>query len=171
MKLNITVDGREYVVEVRAVDEAPLASAGSRVEGSPVVSPPARAPGAGAANRPMANGPAAAAPAKVTGGGSPAVRTPAPVPPPWHDLSVGPDGQRLSPVAGTVVDVRVKVGDAVRPEDVIAEVRLSTVFSPLERPMQGTVRALRAGVVADVLVKPGDAVKVGQPLATVRPAG
>lgn len=68
----------------------------------------------------------------------------------------------LAPLAGNIVAVNIKVGDAVQEDDeamVIEAMKMETlVYAPC------------AGVVADVRVKNGDDVQEDDVLATIKPA-
>ncbi len=84
---------------------------------------------------------------------------PAPVAPP---LSVPPSvgGRPVpAPLAGTVVQVRVKPGDSVQRGDLILILEAMKMETELRSPESGLVLA--------VAVKAGDAVQVGQPLLTL----
>lgn len=175
MKLRITIDSTPYDVEVEVLD-APSAlngSAASRVEGLPVR--PGLKPFQPASPAPRANGKRAAAPPVPVPAPSAAAPQTPPQPPaprqpikPWHDLTVGSQGEITAPVAGTVVQLIAKVGDAVRPGDPLLELEIENFFAAKSGPVRGTVRATDAGVIADIPVRPGDPVKFGQPLVRVR---
>ncbi|HSM51074.1 MAG TPA: biotin/lipoyl-containing protein [Thermoanaerobaculia bacterium] len=129
MKLRITVHGVAYEVDVEVLEAA---------EGFPGAGPlplplplPLPVPQAAAA---------APAPAAAPAG------------------STGPAGSRsiASPVAGTVLEVKVKAGDVLQENQVV--IVLETM------KMKTSIAAPARGKVAEVLVGVGDAVKEGQAL-------
>lgn len=134
-KLRVTVEGKAYEVVVELLDEpthsAP--SAGPAVNGGPSV-PPAAPPAATAA-------PVAAAPA------------PAPA------ANAGGGGDVPSPLAGKVVSIDVKVGDAVAEGAQIATLEAMKMNTYIFAPKAGRVQA--------IFVKPGDGVDEGAALLRV----
>ncbi|HEX7901411.1 MAG TPA: acetyl-CoA carboxylase biotin carboxyl carrier protein subunit [Planctomycetota bacterium] len=66
-----------------------------------------------------------------------------------------------SPMTGTLVDVRVKAGDAVRPGQVLAVVAAMKMEFRLEAPREGTV--------AEVFHPAGAKVELGSPLLRLKP--
>ena len=66
-----------------------------------------------------------------------------------------------SPMTGTLVDVRVKAGDAVRPGQVLAVVAAMKMEFRLEAPREGTV--------AEVFHPAGAKVELGAPLLRLKP--
>jgi biotin carboxyl carrier protein len=68
-------------------------------------------------------------------------------------------GMVTSPLAGKVVSISVKVGDAV------AEGATVVVLEAMK--MNTLVTAMVAGKVSEILVKPGDAVEEGQALVNI----
>ena len=66
----------------------------------------------------------------------------------------------LSPIAGTVVEVRVNTGDMVKKGDVI--VILESMKTLVE------IRADRSGIVKDIMVKEGQFVNKDQPIAVIK---
>lgn len=65
-----------------------------------------------------------------------------------------------SPVAGTVVEVKVKPGSKVREHEPIVVIEAMKMNTTVSSPADGTV--------ADLLVKAGDQVVQGQPLVRFR---
>ncbi|WP_432798234.1 biotin/lipoyl-containing protein [Poriferisphaera sp. WC338] len=124
MKLRITVQGKQYDVDVEVLDEGGAA---------PVATAPVAA---------TAPAPAAAAPA------------PAPVPAPTG----GGAGEATAPIAGNVLDVKVKVGDTVGVNDPLI------ILEAMK--MESVVASPQAGTVASIAVSSGDAVQAGQVLVT-----
>ncbi|MEM7681006.1 MAG: biotin/lipoyl-containing protein [Planctomycetota bacterium] len=100
----------------------------------------------------------------IPAAGSPAI-APAAAPPPAAPARSAPApsaapksavGEVASPIAGNVLDVKVKAGDTVALNDTLL------VLEAMK--MESNVASPQAGVVAEVLVKSGDAVTQGQPL-------
>ncbi len=136
-KLRVTVDGKVYDVLVEMLDDA---SAPTRAPAAPF---------AAAVPAPVAAAPALA-PAPV------AVPVAAPATPP--PASAGSGGVP-SPLAGKVVSIDVKVGDAVT-----EGAQLVTLEA---MKMNTFVYAPRAGKVAAVHATPGEAVEEGAALLTL----
>lgn len=127
MKLRITIEGVAYDVDVEILDD-----------GMGGATPPT--PAAPAAPRPAA-APAAAAPV---------------APPSAAPVSGNGDKVCKSPIAGTILAVRVKPGD---------QVALNQVLLVMEAmKMETNVASPIAGVVGRVLVEKGAVVRQGQPL-------
>ena len=126
MKLRITVEGVSYDVEVEVLDE----------NGAP------GAPASGPA-------PPASTPARVPG--SPPARPTPSAPPPAGD---GSDCR--SPLSGSVLDVRVKPGDAVALNQVLMVLEAMKMEANIASPTDGTVKAVH--------VSAGDTVREGQVL-------
>lgn len=129
-KLRVTVEGKVYDVLVELLDEA----------GSPVAAAPAPV----AVSTPVAAPAALAAPAPVA-----APQTSAPA------AAAGP-GDIPSPLAGKVVSIDVKVGQAVAEGAQVATVEAMKMNTYIYAP--------RAGSVAAILVNPGDGVEEGAAL-------
>jgi biotin carboxyl carrier protein len=130
--LRITVDGKAYDVVVEDVTE----DAGSTFYQTSNVGMP-RAP-APAASTPAPAPPVPAAPA---GGGA------------------GTENDKLSPLGGVVLEVVVKVGDAVKTGDKVAVIEAMK--------MKTVVSAHKDGTVSSIAVKAGDAVDAGQILLSI----
>jgi 2-oxoglutarate decarboxylase len=134
---------------------------------------PAPAPdgvGAGPAAAAGAQGAAGAAqPAAATSGnGGDGTAAAAPATPAATDAGAAPGGQLvdvLTPAAGesvsegTILEWRVKVGDAIKTDETIVEISTDKVDVELPSPATGTV--------AELLVAEGDTVTVGQVIARI----
>jgi biotin carboxyl carrier protein len=127
MKLKITVHGVAYEVDVEVLD----AKDEMRRSTSPLPPPPPLEPaatgGAGAASAPQP-GPAVAAPAD--------------------------SGGVASPIAGTVLEVKVKVGDQVEQGQTLLVIEAMKMETAIAAPGPGKIKA--------VLVAAGDAVRENQ---------
>jgi len=132
MKLRITVHGVAYEVDVEVLEAA---------EGFPGASP---------LPLPLPAPPVAAAPAHAAAA--------APAAPAPSSAAAGPAGTRsiASPVAGTVLEVKVKVGDALQENQVVLVLETMKMKTSIAAPARGKV--------AEILVGVGDAVKEGQAL-------
>lgn len=136
--LRITVDGRAYDVVVEDVTQAGTSTT------TPMPGP--YVPPVGATPAPMASSPVAG-----TGGSS---GTPASA-----AQSVGGPDDRVSPLAGVVIEVSVKVGDSVEVDDQVV------VLEAMK--MKTVIGAHKSGRITAVHVKEGDAVDADQPLVTI----
>lgn len=130
--LRITVDGKAYDVLVEDLTE----ETGGTLYPAPGTMAAAAAPRAAAT---VAAPPVAAPAAPAAGGGG--------------------DGDKLAPLGGVVVEVCVKVGDAVKAGDKVATIEAMK--------MKTAVSAHRDGTVTAIPVKVGDAVEAGQSLMTI----
>lgn len=130
-KLRVTVEGKAYEVLVELLDETGPAPAAPAVAPAPVAAPAALAPISAPAASPAAPKPAAA----------------------------GGAGDIPSPLAGKVVSIDVKVGQAVAEGAQVATVEAMKMNTYIYAP--------RAGTVAAVLVNPGDGVEEGAPLLRI----
>ncbi len=128
MKLKITVHGVAYEVDVEVLD----AKDEMRRSASPL--PPARTDAPAANN----NVPAAA-----------------PIPAPAASAPAGSGGV-ASPIAGTVLEVKVKVGDQVDQGQTLLVIEAMKMETAIAAPGPGKVKA--------VLVAAGDAVRENQTL-------
>ncbi len=133
-KLRVTVDGRAYEVTVEMLDEPHAATPGYSSAWVPHTQPPPNPLPA-----PVVD-PVAAAPQRGA-----ALAT--------------PTGAILSPLAGKVVAIDVKVGDPV--------VEGAQVVTLEAMKMNTFVYAPKAGTVSAVHVNPGDAVEEGAALLTI----
>jgi biotin carboxyl carrier protein len=129
-KLRVTVEGKVYEVLVELLDDTGVPTAVSGSAPAQPIAPPA-APSA----------PLVASP-------SPASR---PVSP-----GVAGAGDIPSPLAGKVVSIDVKVGQAVEEGAQVATVEAMKMNTYIYAP--------RAGTIAAILVNPGDGVEEGAPL-------
>lgn len=129
--LRITVDGKAYDVVVEDVTE----DAGSTFyQTSTVGMPRTLAPAAPAPAAPTA-------PASPAGGGA------------------GTADDKLAPLGGVILEVAVKVGEAVKTGDKVAVIEAMK--------MKTVVSAHKDGTVASIAVKEGDAVDAGQVLLSI----
>lgn len=82
-------------------------------------------------------------------------------PPPVAPASSGAagEGEKLAPLAGVVVEINVKVGDAIKAGDKILTIEAMK--------MKTAVSAHRDGTVSSIQVKVGDAVDAGQVLVVI----
>lgn len=129
MKLRITVEGMAYDVDVEILDGAPAAA-------SPMMTMPAVAPAARPVAAPM---PAAAAPVAAPASGA----------------SAG-DKVCRAPIAGTVVQIKVKPGDTVSLNQVLVVMEAMKMETNIASPVAGKVKTVRASQ--------GQAVKSGEVL-------
>ncbi len=119
MKYVVTLNGKNYEVEV-AETEATVLS---------VTNAPAAAPVAVAAPAPVAAPAAAPAPAVAP---APAAAAP-----------VAGDGEKvLAPMPGTVLGVKVNVGDAVKSGDVVIVLAAMKMENDIVAPCDGTVKQI-----------------------------
>lgn len=132
--LRITVEGKVYDVVVEDVTEG----AGGTLYPTPGTMAAARAPASAVA---PSVSPAAAPAAPMAAAGD------------------GAGGDKLAPLGGVVVEVTVKVGDAVKSGDKVAVIEAMK--------MKTVVSAHKDGTVSSVAVKVGDAVDAGQPLLSI----
>ena len=82
---------------------------------------------------------------------APAVPTPAPA-------AGGPD-EKVSPLAGVIIEIAVNVGQQVSAGDKVAVIEAMK--------MKTVVSAHKQGKVSNIAVKVGDAVEAGQPIVTI----
>lgn len=140
--LKITVNGKTYDVQVEesgAVSSAPVAA--------PVSAAPAPAPAPAVASAP-ASAPAASAPAAAEEKSAPAV------------APVSGDGEVIeSPMPGTILDVKVSAGSAVKKGDVLV------ILEAMK--MENEIVALHDATVAAVHTSKGSSVNAGDPLVTL----
>lgn len=126
MKLKITVHGVAYEVDVEVLD------AQDEMRGSPSPLPPIAAA-------------AVAAPAPAGPGPAPkAVNRPAP----------GGTGGVASPIAGTVLELKCKVGDAVEQGQDLVVIEAMKMETAIAAPLAGTIKTIH--------VAAGDAVRETQ---------
>lgn len=155
MKMRITVEGKKYDVEVEMLDAA-LPTAASPA--APII-------------KPKPESKAEAKPAAVIETKAEAKLDHKPEakvdPKGWHQVSEGKPGEVCAPVSGTVGEVRVKIGDAIKVGDSLVVLEVSKLVATGEQPFAGSIRSLLAGTVRDVLIKKGEAVKPGQVLARI----
>lgn len=129
-KFNITVNGKSYDVAVEELG-------GNTAPASAPVAAPA---------------PVAAAPAPVA--------APAAAPAPAAPAAVAGDGTKVeAPMPGTIIDVKVSVGDTVKAGQPIVILEAMKMENDIVAPIDGTVTS--------ILVKKGDTVNSNDAIATV----
>jgi biotin carboxyl carrier protein len=125
-KMRVTVNGVCYEVEVEMVEDD-------------------EQPGTSYATTSPQAHPAAPSPAR-----------PMPAPPPPRPAAAGSAGVVDSPIAGIVVEVKVKPGDTVTRNQPLLIIEAMKMNTGVNSPMEGRI--------AQVMVKAGDNVVQGQPL-------
>ena len=141
MKYTAIVNGKTYEVEIERVSTG--RSIGHAAAPA-YAAAPASAPAAAPASAP------AAAPTPVPAAAPAAAAAPAPAP-------AASSGAVVSPMPGSILDVRVNVGDTVAEGQVMLEAM----------KMEIEIKAETAGVVSAVNVKKGDMVESGSVLVTL----
>ncbi len=140
-KLRVTVNGVSYEVDVEVLEDEDDIGAGYGFPSSTSAPPAARVPTGGNA------GGAAPAPA------------PAKAAAPTASPSTGDDKNVLtSPIAGVIVEVKVKAGDSVSENDSVVIIEAMKMNTNVSSPVSGKVKEVR--------VSSGDAVQQGQVLLT-----
>ena len=143
-KFKISIDGTQYLVEMEEV-------------GAPQATPAEAAPVAAPAAAPAPTAPATPTPAPAAAASAPA---PAPetAPAPAAAPSPAPAGAHVqtAPMPGTIVDIRVQVGDAVKANQPVM------VLEAMK--MENEVVADRDGIVTSIDVSKGAMVNPGDPL-------
>ena len=128
MKLKIAVHGVAYEVDVEVLDAG---------EGFPAVSH----------TRPRPK-------AQPNGGGAPLPPKPSTTPPP--PTGGGDGGAVTSPIAGTVVEIKCKAGDAVTEGQILLVIEAMKMKTSIAAPTAGSVKAVPVAV--------GDSVRETQTL-------
>lgn len=139
----VTVEGKEYTVEVPNPRERPVRAV---VDGEEIEVHVASQPGASAPK--VAPPPKSAAPAP-----SPASAA-APSPP-----TSGVSGDVLAPLPGTVVSISVSEGDQVEPGQELCVLEAMKMNNP--------IRATQAGAVKEIHIRIGQKVQHGVPLLRI----
>jgi len=138
-KFNITVNGRTYEVDVEEVGGVLAPAPVRRTEAAPAPAAPAPAPAA------SAPAPAASAPAPAS---------PAPAP-----AAVAGGETINSPMPGTILDIKVKVGDAINSGDVLL------ILEAMK--MENEIMAPKSGKVLSINVSKGASVNSGDVLVVI----
>lgn len=137
MKYVVTLNGKKFEVEVEKV------GGGKSLSRQPV----------GRTERTVVAEPVAAAPAPAP------VAAPAPAPTP-APVSAGAGTEITSPMPGSILDVKVNVGDVVKYGDCLA------VLEAMK--MENDIPATVDGTVAEVRVKKGDMVETDAVLIVIK---
>lgn len=138
-KFKVTVEGKEYLVEVEELNAGGTAAPQKKqpqVAVKPINPSPAKT--------------ASAAPQPAAKSANPEKPAPASGPSAEGDYPV------KAPMPGSVLDVKVTVGDQVAEGDVLIVLEAMKMENELTAPQAGTVK--------EVLVKKGDTVNSGDPL-------
>jgi biotin carboxyl carrier protein len=114
MKLRITVEGKQYEVDVEVLDEGQAGAPSPAPTGGAKPAKPAAQAQPSESAQPAA--PSAASPAAPAGG-----------------------GEVTAPVAGSVFDVKVKAGDQVQQNDTLLVLEAMKMESNVPAPQSGTV--------------------------------
>ena len=131
-KFKIKVNDEIFEVEVEEIGGSPAAATLVAPPPAPAAAPPPPAPAAT-----PAPAPAAAAPKPAAGG----------------------KGALCAPMPGTVLDIKVKVGDPVKIGDVLV------ILEAMK--MENELAAEKAGTVTAIFVNKGQAVNGGDPLVEI----
>ena len=118
-KFNITVNGKQYEVDVEEVGGAAQVARPAAPVAAPVSAAPAAAPAAAA----PAPAPKAAAPAPTANMPEGGVRITAPMP-------------------GTIIDIKVQVGDVVKTGDVLLILEAMKMENEIMAPSAGRIAAI-----------------------------
>jgi len=141
------INGNDYTVAINSVEgnlaDVTVNGASYKVE---MENAPAAAPAAPVAAAPVAAAPVAAAPA--------AAAAPAPAP-----AAAGAGKPVTSPLPGVIIEVSVKVGDAVKAGQKVA------VLEAMK--MENEISADRDGTVTAINVSKGDSILEGAPIVTI----
>lgn len=132
-KFRVKINEKEYMVEMEELGGTGQVHA-QPVESTFPVQTPAPAPAAAPAPAPQA---AAPAPAPATGEGEPVI----------------------APMPGNILDIRVKVGDTVAENQVVAVLEAMKMENEIVAPKAGTITAINA--------TKGSAIDVGQPIVFI----
>jgi biotin carboxyl carrier protein len=133
MKLKITLHGVAYEVDVEILDPG-------EGFGTPLPVPPMQY-----------SAPAAAHPA--------AAPAPAPTPAVTQPQRGAADGNVTSPIAGTVIETKVKSGDNVKEGDLLLVIEAMKMNTSITAPKAGTVKTIN--------VKKDDAIREGDTLVVI----
>lgn len=127
-KFNITVNGKSYEVEVEEIGGVMSSAPVARPVATPVAAPsPAAAPAPAAAPSAPAAKPAAPAPAPVAGGET-----------------------ITSPMPGTILDIKVNVGDTVASGAVLVILEAMKMENEIMAPVAGKVVSINVNKGASV---------------------
>lgn len=154
MKYVVTMNGKKYEVEVERVSPFHMLTREEIASGKSTPTAPVTAAAASAVSAP-APAPASATPAPAPAAPAPAAAAPVPAAAP---SATG--GNEIScPMPGTVLGVRVNVGDHVAAGQTMFVIEAMKMENEIVAPVDGTV--------ASINVKAGDAVDTDQVMGTV----
>ena len=141
----VTVDGRDYVVEIPDLVRRPILATVDGETFQVEVESQGAAPAVMSAAAPLAAAP------------QPEVRRATPMTPPSTS-----GGAVTAPLPGTIVTVSVAVGDRVQPGQELCVLEAMKMNNP--------IRSTRSGVVTEVLISVGQQVQHGNPLMLIAEA-
>ncbi len=154
MKYVVTMNGKKYEVEVERVSPFHMLTREEIASGKSTPTAPVTAAAASAVSAP-APAPASATPAPAPAAPAPAAAAPVPAAAP----SAAGGNEISCPMPGTVLGVRVNVGDHVAAGQTMFVIEAMKMENEIVAPVDGTV--------ASINVKAGDAVDTDQVMGTV----
>lgn len=154
MKYVVTMNGKKYEVEVERVSPFHMLTREEIASGKSTPTAPVTAAAASAVPAP-APAPASATPAPAPAAPAPAAAAPVPAAAP----SAAGGNEISCPMPGTVLGVRVNVGDHVAAGQTMFVIEAMKMENEIVAPVDGTV--------ASINVKAGDAVDTDQVMGTV----
>ncbi len=148
-KYQYTVEGVDYEVEIEEIEGSMAKVSVNGIPFEVELKQPIKA--TSSQRRVQVEAPHAAAPAPASAPAAPRAAAPA--------AAVGSGAKVLAPLPGTITEVKVAVGDAVKSGD--------TVLVLEAMKMQNNIEAENSGTVTSVLVARGDTVMEGAVLITI----
>ncbi|HMN14778.1 MAG TPA: biotin/lipoyl-binding protein [Bellilinea sp.] len=139
MKLDVTVEGKKYQVEIADINARPIVVTvdGKKIEVTPEMAAVVAKPAVSAAPAP----------------------SPMPIPAAMPVAAAVGGGTVIAPLPGQVDSVLVAVGDKVTQGQEVMKLEAMK--------MKNSIRSPKAGTVAKIFVTKGDKVKHGQPLIEI----